>query len=130
MLFFVKAWRTYMTESENRAITIMNTAKLLNGTTFQKIKILKARKRESAEQFFKFKQRMEAEFSRSNDEMERLKSIYQMALKEAGKLKEKLDDTSKKNKSLFQTFSLFITYFIQNDLRVVLFSNCIFQSRS
>jgi len=89
-----------MTESENRAIIIMNTAKYLSGTTYQKIKILKTRKRESADQFIKLKQRMEAEYSCNNDEMTRLKLIYQTALKEAGKLKEKLDDTSKRNKSL------------------------------
>lgn len=88
-----------MTESENKAITIMNNAKKLSSETQQKVKILCARKKETAEQFKKQKSKVETEFLRNSTDQERLQGIYETTLKEAGKLREKLDDATKKNKS-------------------------------
>lgn len=97
-----------MTESENKAITIMNNAKKLSGDTQQKVRILRTRKKDSADQFLKQKQKLEAEFSRSVSDPERLQGIYQSTLKEAGKLKEKLDDVTKKNKGSKMIIKSFI----------------------
>ena len=88
-----------MTESENKAITIMNNAKKLSSETQQKVKILCARKKETAEQFKKQKSKVETEFLRNSTDQERLQGIYETTIKEAGKLREKLDDATKKNKS-------------------------------
>ena len=93
-----------MTESENKAITIMNNSKKLSCETKQKVKILRTRKKESADQFLKQKLKLEADFSRNSSDQERLQGIYQTTLKEAGKLKEKLDEVSKKKGRSFVSY--------------------------
>ena len=93
----------------------MNNAKNLGGSTQQSIKNLRARKKDTADKFQQQKLKIEAEYLRSTGETDRLQASYQVALKEAGKLKEKLDDLYKKNKSLYHfTFHLMITIVFVN----------------
>jgi len=93
-----KAWRTFMTESENKAITILNTAKMLTQKTVPRIRNLITRKEEISNTFEKSRSFNERDFSRNVDEVNRLLHLYKDGLKEASKWREKLDESYQKNK--------------------------------
>lgn len=90
-----------MTESENKAITILNASRTLLSNTIPKINTLIQKKKGSATTFQKNKQKLAVEFSRVEDEKNRLEILYKGILKECIKAKEKLDESYEKPKGLF-----------------------------
>ena len=90
-----------MTESENKAITISNTAKMLSQQTLPRIKTLFIRKKEVSEKFKINRTRLERDFNRSSDEVNRLCNTYKEAVKDVTKSREKLDEAYNRNKGKF-----------------------------
>ncbi|XP_065662082.1 tyrosine-protein kinase Fer isoform X2 [Hydra vulgaris] len=92
-----KAWRMYITESENKAISISNLVKQLNLQTLPQIKLLLMSKKEMCGNFSSLKARMDRDFDVSAEEVNRLCNGYKDSLKKASVTKERLNKIDSKN---------------------------------
>ena len=81
-----------MSESENKAITILNQGKLLKQNTIPRIKKLVSVKTEISNNFKSNRTLYETQFSKNAAGVDRLLELYKDSLKEAAKYREKLDD--------------------------------------
>lgn len=93
-----KAWRTFMNESENKAITMLSMTKLLNQQIVPRIKTLIARRKEVLENFKSCRVRIEKDFNWSSEEVTRLQNTYKNALRQSSRWKNKIDESYQKAK--------------------------------
>jgi len=96
--FLHKAWKTYVNETENKAITISQMVKELQASIPSKLDNVINCKRELLKQYKHDRSRSDLEFNCAKDEVKRLNDIYRQSLKEAAKIKEKLDQASNKGR--------------------------------
>lgn len=98
-----------MSESENKAITILNQGKLLKQNTIPRIKKLISVKTEISNNFKSNRTLYETQFSKNAASVDRLLELYKDSLKEAVKYREKLDD-ERSRRSKFWCMICFLEY--------------------
>ncbi|XP_047133412.1 tyrosine-protein kinase Fer isoform X1 [Hydra vulgaris] len=97
-----KAWRMYITEAENKAISISNLVKQLNMQTLPQIKLLLMSKKDMYDKFSEVKSSMDSKFDGSAEEVNRFWNIYKDSLKKASNSREKLSKIDSKNSKDWQ----------------------------
>ena len=87
-----------MNETENKAITISQMVKELQTDAISKLDKLIHNKKELLKRYRNDRSRADFEFNCSKDEIKRLSDIYHHSLKEATRVKDRLDEVSNKSK--------------------------------
>ena len=112
-----------MSESENKAITILNQGKLLKQNTIPRIKKFISVKTEISNNFKSNRTFHETEFLKNAAGVDRLLELYKDSLKEAIKYREKLDDERSRRSKFW-----YIVFFLSTTFRVSPFRICPFVS--
>ena len=107
-----------MSESENKAITILNRGKHLKQNTIPRIKKLVSVKTEISNSFKSNRTCHETEFSKNAASVDRLLELYKDSLKEAVKYREKLDDERSRRSKFWYMICFLSTTFKVSPFRI------------
>ena len=96
LLFYFKAWKMLVNESENKSISMKIMAKNLQNNIVNRVERIILNKKEILKRYKQDRSRFDMELSCSQDEIKRLSDNYRQSLKEVGKIKDRMDDVSNK----------------------------------